>query len=47
LDTLAVVGDLAEFQRAIRLIKQHVRFDGDFEVSVFEVNIRVLVRLPA
>ncbi|XP_046676855.1 ER degradation-enhancing alpha-mannosidase-like protein 3 [Homalodisca vitripennis] len=42
LDTLAVLGDLAEFEHAAKLITQDVSFDSDVVVSVFETNIRVL-----
>uniref|UniRef100_A0A914RT31 alpha-1,2-Mannosidase n=1 Tax=Parascaris equorum TaxID=6256 RepID=A0A914RT31_PAREQ len=42
LDTLVVVGELDEFERAVRLVVSNVRFDSDFVVSVFETNIRVL-----
>lgn len=42
LDTLAVLGDLEEFEHAVQLIIQDVSFDKDIVVSVFETNIRVL-----
>lgn len=42
LDTLVVVGELNEFERAVRLVVSNVRFDSDFVVSVFETNIRML-----
>lgn len=41
-DTLAVLGDLEEFEHAVKLIVQDVSFDHDIVVSVFETNIRVL-----
>ncbi|XGW35327.1 hypothetical protein V3C99_018940 [Haemonchus contortus] len=42
LDTLVVIGDLDEFERAVKLIVDNVRFDSDLIVSVFETNIRIL-----
>ncbi|ETN86745.1 hypothetical protein NECAME_05833 [Necator americanus] len=42
LDTLVVIGALDEFELALRLVVDNVRFDSDFIVSVFETNIRVL-----
>ncbi|KAK6032717.1 PA domain protein [Ostertagia ostertagi] len=42
LDTLVVVGALDEFERAVKLIVDNVRFDSDLIVSVFETNIRIL-----
>jgi mannosidase alpha-like ER degradation enhancer 3 len=42
LDTLAVLGDIEEFERAARLIVRDVSFDTDVVVSVFETNIRIL-----
>lgn len=42
LDTLVVLGDIAEFERAVKLIIKDVSFDSDIIVSVFETNIRVL-----
>ncbi|KJH40883.1 PA domain protein [Dictyocaulus viviparus] len=42
LDTLVVIGALDEFERAVRLVVDNVRFDSDLIVSVFETNIRVL-----
>ncbi|KAL1117484.1 hypothetical protein AAG570_004807 [Ranatra chinensis] len=42
LDTLVVLGDLAEFEHAVKLVIRDVSFDTDVEVSVFETNIRVL-----
>uniref|UniRef100_A0A1B6C508 alpha-1,2-Mannosidase n=1 Tax=Clastoptera arizonana TaxID=38151 RepID=A0A1B6C508_9HEMI len=42
LDTLAVLGDLTEFEHAVKLIIRDVNFDTDIVVSVFETNIRVL-----
>ena len=39
LDSLALV-DLDEFERAIKLVVEHVTFDTDVVVSVFETNIR-------
>ncbi|KAF2349551.1 Glycoside hydrolase family 47 [Trinorchestia longiramus] len=42
LDTLAVLGDMTEFEKAVRLIIRDVSFDTDVIVSVFETNIRIL-----
>lgn len=42
LDTLVVMNELDEFEKAIDLVIKHVRFDSDHVVSVFETNIRVL-----
>lgn len=42
LDSLAVLGDLEEFEHAVKLIIKDVSFDNDVVVSVFETNIRVL-----
>ncbi|KAI9911667.1 hypothetical protein PsorP6_008829 [Peronosclerospora sorghi] len=42
LDTLAVMGDAVEFQRAVKLVIKNADFDLDTEVSVFETTIRVL-----
>eukprot|EP00967_Tisochrysis_lutea_P036296 scaffold43663_cov32-Tisochrysis_lutea.AAC.5 len=42
LDTLAVMGNASEFARGVRWIGQHVSFDLDVDVSLFETNIRVL-----
>ncbi|KAJ1656594.1 hypothetical protein IWQ61_003857 [Dispira simplex] len=42
LDTFAVLGDKVGFAHAVRLIREHVRFDRDSNVQVFEVTIRVL-----
>eukprot|EP01147_Barroeca_monosierra_P009159 gene9159-1451_t len=42
LDTLAVMGNLTEFKRAVDLTIKHVSFDRDIIVSTFETNIRML-----
>ncbi|RZF37279.1 hypothetical protein LSTR_LSTR005611 [Laodelphax striatellus] len=42
LDTLAIMGNVTEFQNAVRLVVDSVNFDKDNFVQVFEVNIRVL-----
>ncbi|XP_041986540.1 ER degradation-enhancing alpha-mannosidase-like protein 3 [Aricia agestis] len=42
MDTLAVMGDFAEFSKAIKLVIKDVSFDHDIVVSVFETNIRML-----
>ncbi|KAL4219236.1 ER degradation-enhancing alpha-mannosidase-like protein 3 [Mactra antiquata] len=42
LDTLAVIGDLPEFENAVKLVIENAKFDTNVIVSVFETNIRVL-----
>ncbi len=42
LDTLAVMGNRTEFQKAVKLVLDHVNFDKSNTVQVFEANIRVL-----
>ncbi|KAL3079211.1 hypothetical protein niasHT_007301 [Heterodera trifolii] len=42
LDTLVIVGEFDEFERAVRLVVDTVRFDSDLVVSVFETNIRMV-----
>lgn len=42
LDTLVVMGDIEEFDRALRLVVRDVTFDHDVVVSVFETNIRMV-----
>jgi ER degradation enhancer, mannosidase alpha-like 3 len=42
LDTLIIVGEYDEFERAVRLVIDNVRFDSDLVVSVFETNIRMV-----
>uniref|UniRef100_A0A8C6T1I3 alpha-1,2-Mannosidase n=1 Tax=Neogobius melanostomus TaxID=47308 RepID=A0A8C6T1I3_9GOBI len=42
LDTLLVLGNVSEFQRAVRLVIDTVSFDKDSTVQVFEANIRIL-----
>uniref|UniRef100_V5G0I0 alpha-1,2-Mannosidase n=1 Tax=Anoplophora glabripennis TaxID=217634 RepID=V5G0I0_ANOGL len=42
LDSLVILGDLEEFEHAVKLIIKDVSFDNDVVVSVFETNIRVL-----
>ncbi|RLN10965.1 hypothetical protein BBO99_00004338 [Phytophthora kernoviae] len=42
LDTLAILEDATEFQRAVALVAKHADFNLDTEVSVFETTIRVL-----
>jgi len=37
-----VLGDLEEFEHAVKLVLSDVTFDSDVIVSVFETNIRVL-----
>ncbi|XP_043263141.1 ER degradation-enhancing alpha-mannosidase-like protein 3 [Colletes gigas] len=42
LDTLVVLGDLDEFENAVKLVARDVSFDTDVIVSLFETNIRML-----
>lgn len=42
MDTLVVLGDLPEFDRAVSKVVSDVTFNRDVVVSVFEINIRVL-----
>ena len=42
MDTLVVLGDYEEFERAVGLVLEHVTFDRDVSVNVFEVTIRML-----
>lgn len=42
LDTLVMLGDIEEFDKAIRKIINDLNFDSDIVVSVFETNIRML-----
>jgi mannosidase alpha-like ER degradation enhancer 2 len=42
LDMLAVLGNRTEFTRAVGLLKEHLSFDSDTVISVFETNIRVM-----
>uniref|UniRef100_A0A2M4A9I8 alpha-1,2-Mannosidase n=1 Tax=Anopheles triannulatus TaxID=58253 RepID=A0A2M4A9I8_9DIPT len=42
LDTLVVLGDLEEFESAVKLVIKDVKFDNDIIVSVFETNIRMM-----
>lgn len=42
LDTLAIIGDYNEFERACKLVIDNVSFDNDIIVSVFETNIRMI-----
>uniref|UniRef100_A0A672ZN84 alpha-1,2-Mannosidase n=1 Tax=Sphaeramia orbicularis TaxID=375764 RepID=A0A672ZN84_9TELE len=42
LDTLLVLGNVTEFQRAVKLVIDTVSFDKDSTVQVFEANIRIL-----
>ena len=36
------MGDLEEFERAVKLVIKDVSFDTDIAVSVFETNIRMV-----
>ena len=40
LDTLAIMGNYTEFRRVARHLIDHLDFDEDINVSVFETNIR-------
>ncbi|CAH8490220.1 unnamed protein product [Schistosoma turkestanicum] len=42
LDSLFLIGELDEFEVAVKAVVMTVRFDSDVDVSVFETNIRVL-----
>uniref|UniRef100_A0A2I3HI91 alpha-1,2-Mannosidase n=1 Tax=Nomascus leucogenys TaxID=61853 RepID=A0A2I3HI91_NOMLE len=42
LDTLAIMGNSSEFQKAVKLVINTVSFDKDSTVQVFEATIRVL-----
>ena len=42
LDTLAVIGDVDRFEKAVQKVISEIRFDSDLVVSVFETNIRIL-----
>lgn len=42
LDSLVILGDLEEFESAVKLVIKHVQFDSDIIVSVFETNIRMV-----
>ncbi|XP_018647200.1 LOW QUALITY PROTEIN: mannosyl-oligosaccharidealpha-1,2-mannosidase-r el ated [Schistosoma mansoni] len=42
LDSLFLIGELDEFEVAVKAVTRTVRFDSDVDVSVFETNIRVL-----
>jgi len=42
LDTLAIMGNKTEFQKAVQLVLENVSFDKNNVVQVFEANIRVL-----
>lgn len=42
LDTLVLLNDFEEFEHAVKLVIDNVRFDSDIIVSVFETNIRMI-----
>lgn len=42
LDTLVLLGDFGEFERASKMVIDTVQFDSDIIVSVFETNIRMV-----
>uniref|UniRef100_A0A1B6CFG3 alpha-1,2-Mannosidase n=1 Tax=Clastoptera arizonana TaxID=38151 RepID=A0A1B6CFG3_9HEMI len=47
LDTLAIMGNVSEFQHAVELVINSVNFDKDNVVQVFEANIRLVGGLIA
>eukprot|EP00095_Tigriopus_kingsejongensis_P009960 maker-scaffold17_size721972-snap-gene-1.25 protein:Tk09960 transcript:maker-scaffold17_size721972-snap-gene-1.25-mRNA-1 annotation:"er degradation-enhancing alpha-mannosidase-like 3" len=47
LDTILIMGDIAEFEHGVKLVIEHVSFDHDIVVSVFETNIRIVGGLLA
>lgn len=47
LDTMAIIGDKLRFEQGVRDVIDHVSFDQDSKVQVFEVSIRVLGGLLA
>jgi hypothetical protein len=47
LDTLAVLGNVTEFTRAVHILSDRLSFDIDATVSVFETNIRVKPQICA
>ncbi|KAK7576581.1 hypothetical protein V9T40_012867 [Parthenolecanium corni] len=42
MDTLVILGDFDEFEKAVKLVIRDVTFDTNVVVSVFETNIRIL-----
>ncbi|XP_043933954.1 ER degradation-enhancing alpha-mannosidase-like protein 1 [Protopterus annectens] len=42
LDTLLVMGNASEFQRAVKLVMDTISFDKDSTVQVFEATIRIM-----
>ena len=42
MDTLALMGHVSEFEHAVRWCTQHMSFDRNETVSLFETNIRAL-----
>lgn len=42
LDTLAIMRNASEFKRAVKLVLEHVSFDKNNIIQVFEANIRLL-----
>lgn len=42
MDTLVVLGDYFEFEKAVSNVTNHVTFERDVTVNLFEVNIRIL-----
>ena len=42
LDTLAIMGNKTEFQKAVKLVIDNVNFEKSNTVQIFEANIRIL-----
>jgi mannosidase alpha-like ER degradation enhancer 1 len=42
LDSLAILGEQKEFEKAVKLVIENIHFDLDVRVQVFEVTIRIL-----
>jgi len=42
MDTLVVMNNLSEFEKAVNYVINNVQFDSDIVVSVFETNIRMV-----
>ena len=42
LDTLVIMGNKTEFQKAVKLVLDHVNFDKPNTIQIFEANIRIL-----
>ena len=42
MDTLAIMGNKTEFQKAVKLVIENVNFEKSNTVQIFEANIRIL-----